>query len=77
LAGFVFERGTASLARPAIGGFLATILLFAGGLAWLYFLTHSLAKAASLGLYWFIAAGVIKVMFAAAIAVRRRRVAKN
>ena len=73
LAGFVFERGAASFARAAIGGFLATLLLFAGGLTWLYFLTHSLAKAAHLGLYWFIAAGVIKMMFAAAIAVRWRR----
>ena len=40
-------------------------LLFAGGLTWLYVFTHSLAKAAYLGLYWFLAAEVIKVMFAA------------
>src|SRR5205807_2560957 len=77
LAGFIFERGVASFGRSAIGGFLATILLFAGGLTWLYFLTHSLAKAAHLGLYWFIVGSVIKVMFAAAIAVRWRRIAKN
>src|SRR5437588_2934334 len=50
-AGFVFERGARTFALAAIGGFLATILLFAGGLTWLYFLTHSLAKAAHLGLY--------------------------
>src|ERR1700716_867874 len=73
LAGFIFESGPRTFARATIGDFLATILLFAGGLTWLYFLPHSLAKAAHLGLYWFIAAGVIKVMFAAAIAVRWRR----
>ncbi len=77
LAGFVFERGARTFTRAAIGAFLAEVLLFAGGLSWLYFLTHSLAKAAYLGLYWFIAAGVIKVMFAAAIAVHWRRMAKN
>jgi len=77
LAGFIFERGARTFARAAIGGLLAEILLFAGGLSWLYFLTHSLAKAAYLGLYWFLAASVIKVMFAAAIAVRWRRTAKT
>jgi len=68
VAGFVFERGARTFARAAVAGLLAEILLFTGGLAWLYALTHSLAKAAYLGLYWFIAAEVIKVMFAAAIA---------
>jgi biotin transport system substrate-specific component len=76
LAGFIFERGVRTFARAAMGGLLAEIVLFAGGLAWLYFLTHSLAKAAYLGLYWFIAASVIKVMSAAAIAIRWRRVGK-
>jgi len=76
LAGFIFERGARTFARAAISGLLAQILLFAGGLSWLYFLTHSLAKAAYLGLYWFIAASVIKVMFAAAIADRWSRVGK-
>src|SRR5215467_5965257 len=70
VAGYVFERGTRSFARAVISGFIAEILLFVGGLSWLYVLTHSLAKAAYLGLYWFIAAEVMKVMFAAAIAVR-------
>jgi biotin transporter BioY len=48
-------------------------LLFAGGMSWLYVFTHSLSKAAYLGLYWFLAAEVIKVMVAAAIATRWRR----
>lgn len=72
LAGYVFEQGKQTFARAAMAGFLAEVLLFAGGLGWLYGFTHSLAKAAYLGLYWFIAGEVIKVMFAAAIAVRWR-----
>jgi biotin transporter BioY len=73
LAGFILERGQKSFARAAIAGVAAEILLFAGGLAWLYVLTHSLARAAYLGLYWFIAGEVIKVMLAAGIASRWRR----
>ena len=70
LAGYIFERGAKTFVRAAIAGFLAEILLFAGGLTWLYVFTHSLAKAAYLGLYWFLAAEVIKVMLAAGIASR-------
>ena len=70
LAGYIFERGTKSFLRAVTAGVLAEILLFVGGLSWLYVFTHSMAKAAYLGLYWFIAAEVIKVMFAAAIAAR-------
>lgn len=73
VAGHVFERGAKSFVRAAISGLLAEILLFVGGLSWLYVLTHSLAKAAYLGLYWFIAAEVMKVMFAAAVATRWHR----
>jgi biotin transport system substrate-specific component len=73
LAGFIFERGTKSFARAASAGLLAEIVLFAGGVSWLYVATHSLAKAAYLGLYWFIAAEILKVMVAAAIAVRWSR----
>jgi biotin transport system substrate-specific component len=72
LAGYVIERGTKSFLRGALAGFFAEILLFVGGLTWLYAFTHSLAKAAYLGLYWFLAAEVIKVMLAAGIAVRWR-----
>lgn len=74
LAGYIFERGTKNFLRAAIAGLLAEILLFAGGLTWLYVYTHSLAKAAYLGLYWFIFAEIIKVMLAAAIASRWQRV---
>lgn len=70
LAGYIFERGSKSFLRAVTAGVLAEILLFVGGLSWLYVFTHSITKAAYLGLYWFIAAEVIKVMFAAAIAAR-------
>lgn len=73
VAGFLFERGAKTFLRAAMAGLVAEILLFAGGLTWLYVFTHSLAKAAYLGLYFFVAAEVMKVMFAAAIAVRWRR----
>ena len=73
LAGYAFERGTKSFLRAVTAGLLAEILLFAGGMSWLYVFTHSLSKAAYLGLYWFLAAEVIKVMVAAAIATRWRR----
>jgi biotin transport system substrate-specific component len=74
LAGYIFERGSKSFLHAVTAGLLAEILLFAGGLTWLYVFTHSLAKAAYLGLYWFLAAEVMKVMFAAAIATRWQRV---
>jgi len=73
LAGYVFERGRKSFVRAAIAGLLAEILLFAGGLTWLFVFTHSLARAAYLGLYWFLAAEVIKIMLAAGIANRWRK----
>ncbi|HYM78757.1 MAG TPA: biotin transporter BioY [Candidatus Dormibacteraeota bacterium] len=72
-AGYIFERGQKTFSRAAIAAVAAEILLFAGGMTWLYAFTHSLAKAAYFGLYWFIAAEILKVMFAAAIAARWRR----
>jgi biotin transport system substrate-specific component len=73
LAGYLFESGAKTLSRALFAAFSAEVLLFIGGLGWLYVFTHSLAKAAYLGLYWFIAAEIIKVMFAASIGVRWRR----
>ena len=73
LAGWIMERGTRNFARAATAALLGEIVLFAGGLAWLAILTHSVAQAIRFGLYWFIFAEVIKVMAAAAIAVRARR----
>jgi biotin transport system substrate-specific component len=73
LAGWIVERGKMSFARTAAAGVLAEIVLFAGGLAWLAVLTHSLAQAVKWGLYWFVFAEVIKVMLSAAIATGWRR----
>jgi biotin transport system substrate-specific component len=73
LAGWIVERGKMSFARAAAAGVLAEIVLFAGGLAWLAVLTHSLAQAVKWGLYWFVFAEVIKVMLSAAIATGWRR----
>ena len=77
VAGLIFDRGRKSFASAALAGVLAEILLFASGLAWLYASTHSLARAAYLGLYWFVAAEVMKVMFAAAIASSWNRRVKS
>jgi biotin transport system substrate-specific component len=73
VAGYFFEHSSKTFARAALAGIAAEAVLFAGGLSWLYVFTHSLTKAAYLGLYWFLAAEVIKVMLAAGIAVRWRR----
>jgi biotin transport system substrate-specific component len=70
LAGYVVESGRKSFARAALGGLLGEILLFAGGLGWLAFLTHSVSQAFRWGLYWFVFAEIIKVMLAAGIAAR-------
>lgn len=89
LAGWIMERGNGrdmepnkmeqnkmSFARAAVAGLLAEILLFASGISWLAVLTHSFAQAVRFGLYWFVFAEIIKVMFAAAIAVGWQRAFK-
>jgi biotin transport system substrate-specific component len=76
LAGFVFESGRRTFARAAVAGILAEVFLFASGIAWLAVLTHSFAQAIRFGLYWFMFAEVIKIMFAAAVAVRLQRGSK-
>jgi biotin transport system substrate-specific component len=73
LAGLVLDLGKRTFARAAVSGLLAEILLFAGGIGWLAVLTHSFSQAARFGLYWFLSAEIMKVMFAAALAVRIRR----
>jgi biotin transport system substrate-specific component len=73
LAGYTFERGKQTFTRAAIAAIAGELLLFACGISWLYVLTHSLARAIAFGLYWFIFAEVMKVMFAAGIATTWRR----
>jgi biotin transport system substrate-specific component len=76
LAGYLMERGQKTFASAAIAGLLAEVLLFASGLAWLGIWTGSIKKAVQFGLYWFLFAEVIKVLIAAAVAVRLRRTPK-
>jgi biotin transport system substrate-specific component len=68
LAGYIFERGRQTFARAVLAGIAGEVLLFVCGISWLYILTHSLARALSFGLYWFVFAEVMKVMFAAGVA---------
>jgi len=67
LAGLIMERGEKTFLRGITAGFLAEILLFVGGLSWLYALTHSLTLAMKYGLYWFVIAEVLKIASAAGI----------
>lgn len=67
IAGFIFESGKKSFARAATAASVGEIALFAGGVSWLYILTHSLTLALRFGFYWFIFAEIIKIMFAAGL----------
>jgi biotin transport system substrate-specific component len=67
LAGWIMERGKQTFVRALTAGFLAELVLFAGGLSWLAVLTHSVSAAVRFGLYWFVFAEIIKIMFAAAL----------
>jgi len=76
LAGLLLDFGKRTFARAAVAGLVAEIVLFASGIGWLALLTHSFSQAARFGLYWFVSAEIMKVMFAAALAVRIRRTPK-
>jgi biotin transport system substrate-specific component len=73
LAGYIFERGKTTFGRATVAAIAGELLLFACGISWLFVLTHSLERAISFGLYWFVFAEIIKVMLAAGIATRWRR----
>jgi biotin transport system substrate-specific component len=68
VAGWIMERGSKTFLRAIAAGVLAEAVLFAGGLSWLYLGTHSLAKAAQFGLYWFLFAEGMKIAAAASLA---------
>jgi biotin transport system substrate-specific component len=70
VAGYIFERGRKSFVLAAIAGTSAEIVLFLGGVSWLYIFTHSFKAA-----YVFLPAEILKVMFAAAVANRWARFA--
>lgn len=74
VAGLIAERGAKTFRRAALAATLGEILLFASGLAWLTLFTQgSWRQAVNFGLYPFVFAEVVKVMAAAAIAVRLPR----
>jgi len=77
LVGWIAERGTSSFARNLVAGAIGELVLFAGGLSWLAIVTHSWQRAVYFGLYPFLFAEVMKVMAAAAIAMRLRRTASR
>ncbi|MGH9601675.1 MAG: biotin transporter BioY [Terriglobales bacterium] len=72
-AGAIAGPCCGKFARNLVAAFTADVVLFAGGIAWLFLLTGSLAQAIAAGLFFFVFAEVIKVMFAAAIATRVAR----
>ncbi len=73
LAGYWMERGRTSFARAVGAGVMAEVLLFALGLSWLALWAGSFKRALLYGLYAFLFAEVIKVLMAAAVAVRVKR----
>jgi biotin transport system substrate-specific component len=73
LAGYWMERGRRTFARAAGAGLMAEVLLFAIGLGWLTLWAGSFKSALLYGLYAFLFAEVIKVLMAAAVAVRVKR----
>ena len=72
-AGWIYERTARRCAWAALAGFAGEVVLFAGGLGWLFALTHSLSLAIKWGLYWFLFAEVIKILMAAGFAARWNR----
>ena len=73
VAGWIYERSSRSFRGAAFAGLAGEIVLFAGGLSWLFVLTHSLSRAIHWGLYWFVFAEVIKIMLAAGVAAQWKK----
>jgi biotin transport system substrate-specific component len=69
LAGWLAERGWDRRYWTSVAAMLLGLaVIFAGGLSWLTItVTHSLSTSMTLGLRWFIALDVVKVLAAAAI----------
>ncbi len=68
VAGWIYERTSRRFGWAAVAGLAGELVLFAGGLGWLFVLTHSLSQTIRWGLYWFVFAEVIKIMLAAGLA---------
>jgi len=73
LAGWIAERGVASFRSNVVAGIIAEIVLFSAGIAWLAVVTRSWQRAIAFGLIPFLFAEVMKVMVAAAAALRLQR----
>lgn len=72
-AGAIAGPRGVKFARNLVAALSADVIVFAGGISWLFLLTGSLAQAMAAGLFFFVFAEVIKIMFAAAIATRMAR----
>lgn len=72
-AGWIYERTARAFIGALGAAFCGELILFAGGLSWLFALTHSIALTLRWGLYWFVFAEVIKIMMAASVAARWSR----
>ena len=68
--GWIYEHTSRRIAVAALAGTAGEVILFAGGLGWLFTLTHSVSQAFKWGLYWFVFAEVIKIALAAGFASR-------
>jgi biotin transport system substrate-specific component len=73
VAGWISERGERSFARNLVAAIAGDLVLFIGGISWLFAFTHSWQKALMLGGYWFVFGEVIKIMASAGLASRVRR----
>jgi len=72
-AGLIYERTSRRFAWAALAALAGEVVLFVGGLSWLAVLTRSLSLAVKFGLYWFVFAETIKILMAAAVAIRWNR----
>jgi biotin transport system substrate-specific component len=73
VAGWISERGNRSFARNLVASIAGDLVLFVGGISWLFIYTHSWNRAVMLGGYWFVFGEIIKIMAAAGLASRVRR----
>jgi biotin transport system substrate-specific component len=73
VAGWISEHAKRSFARNLVAAIAGDLVLFIGGITWLFAFTHSWQKALMLGGYWFVFGEVIKIMASAGLASRVRR----
>jgi biotin transport system substrate-specific component len=74
VAGWISERGDRSFARNLVAAIAGDLVLFVGGITWLFAFTHSWHQALLLGGYWFVFGEVIKIMASAGLGSRLRRI---